>query len=178
MLLWMLWHPLFALSTVPILKLKNLTPSTSNNLNLQLSNYPLQPCTRHQVSIYPSQDLPSITDGILCIEQQDPCISIHTYTKRQTQREREKEREKRHGGMVPLWGLSLTLRSLEIPSGLIGSHYEANRTEIITGRWACVDCSYSAPLTDRRKDQSWRRGGENRGENTRRACPTQSQGAD
>lgn len=42
----------------------------------------------------------------------------------------------------------------------MGPHYEANRTEIITGRWACVDCSYSARLTDRGKDQSSRRASE------------------
>lgn len=56
----------------------------------------------------------------------------------------------------------LTLRSLEIPSGLMVPRYEANRTKIITGRWACVDCSYSAWLavTNRKSRRILKRHGE------------------
>lgn len=53
-----------------------------------------------------------------------------------------------------LWGPPrLTLRSPKIPLELRAPSCAANRTEIITGRWACVDCSYSASLTD--SENSW-----------------------
>lgn len=52
---------------------------------------------------------------------------------------------------ISLWGPCLTLRSPKIPSELRAPSRAANRTEIITGRWACVDCSYSASLTDSEK---------------------------
>lgn len=53
---------------------------------------------------------------------------------------------------ISLWGPCLTLRSPKIPlEGFRAPSRAANRTEIITGRWACVDCSYSASLTDSEK---------------------------
>lgn len=129
------------LSSSPIPNPKVEFPGQSTT-PLQLCNYQIilvQSCTRHQV-IYPSilkTLLLSTTDRFYV---QKPHVHACTYTHLHDRHpyiyiyiERA---EKRHydGVYTSVGSVGLTLRSLEIPSGLMGSHYEANRTEIITGR--------------------------------------------